>query len=156
MGEQGVDQRVLLMARAGMHDQPGRLVQDEQVVVLKQNLERHLLRLGFDFFEGRLRQFHGIARAHEIARPRRLSVQPNESPANQRLQTRPGKIDEFESEKTVQPQTGAFARHVERDHDRALTRQSGLSEVLEEHETTSTAGPVDWQNRSPGPFTPRK
>ena len=83
MGEQGVDQRVLLMARAGMHDQAGRLVQHEQVVVFEQNLERHLLRLGFDFFDGRLGQFHDVAGAHQIARARRLSVQLNESVANQ-------------------------------------------------------------------------
>ncbi len=35
MAEQCVDQRVLLMACAGMHDQPGRLVQDEQIVILE-------------------------------------------------------------------------------------------------------------------------
>src|SRR5450631_1599647 len=123
------------MARAGMHDQPGRLVQNEEVVVLKQNLERHLLRLGFDFFQGRLSQFHRIACADEIAWPRRLPVQPNESSSNQRLQTRPGKIGEFEREKTIQPQTRAFAGHVERDHDQALSEQSGLNEVFEKYET---------------------
>ena len=84
------------MAGARMHDQPGRLVQDEQVVVLEQNLERHLLRLGFDFFDGRFGQLDDVARAHEIAGSRRLSVQRDESAADQRLETRPGKIGEFE------------------------------------------------------------
>ena len=51
MREQGVDQGVLLVARAGMHDQPGRLIQHEQIVVLEQNLERHLPLAGLRFFQ---------------------------------------------------------------------------------------------------------
>ena len=40
MGEQGVDQRAILVARRRMHDQPGRLVQHDQVGVFVKNGER--------------------------------------------------------------------------------------------------------------------
>ena len=53
---------------------PGRLVQDEQVVVLEKDLERDRFRLGFDLFDLGLGQLHGVARANRIARPRGLPV----------------------------------------------------------------------------------
>ena len=46
MVQQGVDQRVLLVAGRRMHHQPRRLVQHQQGIVLVQDVQRHLLRLG--------------------------------------------------------------------------------------------------------------
>ena len=43
--EQRVDERAVAMTRRGMHDEPGRLVHDQQVVVLVHDLDRDL-RLG--------------------------------------------------------------------------------------------------------------
>ena len=46
MGQQGVDQRLVGVAGSGMDDQPGRLVEDEQIVILEQDIEVDRLRLG--------------------------------------------------------------------------------------------------------------
>ena len=45
--EQGVDQRVVLVAGCRMHHQPRRLVQNQQEIVLEQNVERDFLGLRF-------------------------------------------------------------------------------------------------------------
>ena len=45
MGEQRVHQRAVEIAGGGMHHEPGRLVQDDQIRVLKQYGERDALRL---------------------------------------------------------------------------------------------------------------
>jgi hypothetical protein len=57
-----------------MHHQPGRLVQNEQVVVLEENLEGNLFRQRFDLFDGRFCEFDHVAGANGIARPGCLSV----------------------------------------------------------------------------------
>lgn len=46
MGQQRVHQRAILIARRGMHDQPCRLVQHDQVRILMQDGQRNILRLG--------------------------------------------------------------------------------------------------------------
>ena len=46
MRQQGVDQRAVLVAGGGMHDQPGGLVEHDQVGVLVEDGERDRLRLG--------------------------------------------------------------------------------------------------------------
>ncbi len=46
MGEQGVDQGAFLVAGGGMHDQPGGLVQHDEMAVLEQDGEGDGLRLG--------------------------------------------------------------------------------------------------------------
>ena len=45
MVEQGVDQSAVEIARRGMDDHPGRLVDDEQMLVLEDDVERDVLRL---------------------------------------------------------------------------------------------------------------
>ena len=60
MREQRVHQSVLLMPRARMHDEPGRLVEHEQIVIFEKDFELHLLRPRFDFLDLRLAQFHEI------------------------------------------------------------------------------------------------
>ncbi len=45
MVEQGVDERMFLVAGGGMHDQPGGFVQNQQGFVLEQDVERNFLRL---------------------------------------------------------------------------------------------------------------
>ena len=51
MMDQRVDQRAGPVAGAGMHDQPGRLVDDDQLVILVEDVERDVLALRL----GRLR-----------------------------------------------------------------------------------------------------
>ncbi len=57
MGDQRVDQRAGFVAGGGMHDQPLRLVDDDNVVVLIDDIERDILALGLGrsgFRDGRL------------------------------------------------------------------------------------------------------
>ena len=46
MGDQRVDQRAGLVAGGRMHDQPLRLVDDDDVVVLVDDIERDILAFG--------------------------------------------------------------------------------------------------------------
>ena len=51
MAEQCIDQGVLLMAGARMNDKPGRLINNNEIVVLEQNIQRNGLWLILDLFE---------------------------------------------------------------------------------------------------------
>lgn len=44
MGEQGVDERAVLVAGRGVHDHAARLVDDDEVVVLIHHVQRQVLR----------------------------------------------------------------------------------------------------------------
>jgi len=114
--EKCVHQGMLLMPRARVHDDSRRLVQDEEVVVLEKNFERYLFRLRFDFFDRRLAQFHDVASANKIARPRRFSIQPNESFPDQRLEAGTRKGGQSQGQKTVEPLPGLFLFDRELDH----------------------------------------
>ena len=54
MTEQCVDQSVLPMTSARMDDEPSRLIDDNDVLVFEENLERNRLRLIVDLFQRRL------------------------------------------------------------------------------------------------------
>ena len=51
--EERVDERVRLVAGAGMHHQPRRLVEHKQIFVLKENLQRNLFGLSLDLLQRR-------------------------------------------------------------------------------------------------------
>jgi len=51
MAEQCINQGVLLMASARMNDKPSRLIDNNEIIVLEQNLERNGLWLTLDLFE---------------------------------------------------------------------------------------------------------
>ena len=89
MGQQGIDQSVLLMPGAGMDDQPGRFVHDEEIVVFEQDFERDRFRLRFDFLELGLGQLDGVARTDEVAWPGDFAVEFNESVPDQGLKAGP-------------------------------------------------------------------
>src|SRR5690606_27714585 len=54
VGQQSIYQGSISMPRAGVHDEPGRLVDDDQVLVLIDDIERNAFRLRL----GRLRRRH--------------------------------------------------------------------------------------------------
>ena len=54
MMEQRVHKGVLAMPGAGMNNQPGRLINHNQIFVLKKNIERNGLRLIVDLLRRRL------------------------------------------------------------------------------------------------------
>jgi hypothetical protein len=57
------------MARPRVHDQPGRLVENEEIVVFKKNIQRDRFRLVVVFLRWRLAQVDPISRVDEVARP---------------------------------------------------------------------------------------
>ena len=103
MRQKRVDQRMLLMPGAGMHDNSCRLVQDEEIVVLENNVERDLLRLRFDLLDFRFAHFHLVAGSDEIPRPGRFPVVADELFSNQGLKSGPGKGRKRVSKEAVKP-----------------------------------------------------
>ncbi len=67
--QQRIEQRPAPVAAAGMHDQPGGLVDHQQVRVLEHDLQRDVLGLlGGDLGQGRSIDFDALAAAHLLAR----------------------------------------------------------------------------------------
>jgi hypothetical protein len=62
MGDERVDERARGMARAGMDDEPGRLVDDDEGVVLVNHLERDRLWQGLGGACGRQVEQEALAR----------------------------------------------------------------------------------------------
>ena len=116
MGEERVDQRVFLMAGARVNHEPGRLVEDEKIVVFKKNFEVHRFRLRFDLRGFGFAHFNDCTRSHGIARPRRFSIDGHELFANQRLKSGPGKGGERLDEKAIEPLAGIRAFDFELGH----------------------------------------
>ena len=54
MAEQCVDQGMLLMTRARMNDEPSRFIDDDEIAIFEENLQRNRLWLILDLFERRL------------------------------------------------------------------------------------------------------
>lgn len=88
MRKKGVDQGAVRVSGARMNDQAGRLVQDEQVVVLEENVECDRFRLGVDLFDLGFAEFNDVAGPNLIARFGGLAIQFNEPRFDQRLKTR--------------------------------------------------------------------
>jgi hypothetical protein len=116
MSQEGIDERVLLMTRPGMHDEPGRFVKNEEIVVFEKNLERDRLGLRIALFDFGFTYFDYVADADRIARSRRFAVHANKSGADQCLKSSAGKNWQRQSEGTVEPLSGLVARNSERDH----------------------------------------
>src|SRR5437868_3286694 len=72
--KQCVDQSVFMMTRTGMNDEPGRLVQDDQIVIFINNVERNRFRTGGDFFGWRFDQSYRVTCSEQISWPRGLAV----------------------------------------------------------------------------------
>src|SRR3981081_147382 len=87
MMEQRVDQCVLRMTCARMHNQAGVFVQDEEVVILKKNFERDRFRLIVDLFRRWLAKIDEVAGADEIARPCCFAATADETPPAQLSQS---------------------------------------------------------------------
>lgn len=85
MAEQRINQGVLLVASARMNDKPSRLIDNNEIVVLEQNLQWNGLWLIRDLFEWRLGYFYLIAASNRLARPCDRAIEPNESGADQLL-----------------------------------------------------------------------
>jgi hypothetical protein len=101
MTEQCIDQSVFPMTSARMNDKPSGFIDDDEIVVFKENIEWNRLRLILDLFQRRLGHFDFITDANKMARPRSRTVEPNESSADQLLDTRARIAREFLNQKTI-------------------------------------------------------
>ena len=91
MVEEGVDERPIRISRAGMHDEPGRLVDDEEVLVLIDH--RELDRFGLRLRRLRLgkREFDAVAGGDpEVGILEPFAIQMNPALLDQRLQAAAG------------------------------------------------------------------
>ena len=104
MVEQCIDERVVAMPGTGMNHQPGRFVDDEQVFVLKKNVQGNRFGLTLNFLGWRLPQFDPISASKWVAGPNVFSIQPNESLADEVLKAGARKLREFVREVTINPQ----------------------------------------------------
>ena len=101
--EQGVDERVFLVAGGGMHDQSGGFVQHEQRLVLKKNGERNFLRLGFGGLCLRPVDFNLFAGARAVCGFDRVTIDVDMALFNQPLQRAARGGGKFLAQKSVEP-----------------------------------------------------
>ena len=85
--QERVNESVRLISGARMNDQPRRLVHDQQVGILKQQVERNLFRLRVDCSQRRLDQPNDVTGANRLTRTcqlpsasRAFAVSPMNSP----------------------------------------------------------------------------
>ena len=114
MGDERVDERAARMPRRRMHDEPGRLVDHDEVVVLVDDRERDRLRLRL----GRHRRRHDERDARARARlERRIAhdgVVDGDAPvADQRLQAAARQVGEGARQDAVEPLRRAIVRDDE-------------------------------------------
>ena len=94
MRDQRIDKGSALISRSGMHDEPGRLVDHNQTLILINNLELNLFTRDRTGFGGRLVDAEAVACANLRARvgyrlPRPIAAAPHVTAANKLLQPRP-------------------------------------------------------------------
>jgi hypothetical protein len=116
MREERIHQGMRLMPRARVHDDAGRLVEHEEIVVLEKDVELYLFRLRFNFLELRFPQFNLVAGADQIARPGWFPIQADEPVANQRLESGAREGGERFRQDTIEPLARLFAGDGELDH----------------------------------------
>ena len=82
MAEQCVDQSVLAMTGTGMNDEPGRFVDDDEIVVFEENVERNRFRPGVDLFRRRFGDFDLITGSQKLPWPSSGAVEADEADAD--------------------------------------------------------------------------
>src|SRR5512145_633354 len=101
--EQGVDQRSGPVSRSRMHDDPRRLVEDQQVIIFEEHFERN--RLALELKRLRLRNIHGdlVTGFDLLAGPDDLIVDTNTPEFNEPLKPGAGHLSLPVDEKDVDP-----------------------------------------------------
>lgn len=133
MMQQCIDERPRPVAGSGVDDDSGRLVQDKQVIVLAQHLQRNRFALEFERF--RLRDIHRdlVTGLDLVTRLDHLIVDPDSSGENEALQRRAGDIPFTIDKKDIKP-FGLFSgcHQKFRDHDgpTLLKRFDGMQSMM--------------------------
>jgi hypothetical protein len=82
VGQERIHQSVPLMAGAWMHNNSGRLVQDEEIVILENDVEFYRFRLRFNLLDLRFPQLDEVAGPNKVSRPWRFPIKADESIAD--------------------------------------------------------------------------
>ena len=86
MRKQRVDQGVFAISRPGMNDEPGRLIEDEEIVVFEKYLERDCFRLlRLDLHDRWLDQLDLIIGSNQLAWSGRFSIESDRTVTDQCL-----------------------------------------------------------------------
>lgn len=80
--QQRVDQSVFAVTRARMDCQARWFIDDDEVVVFVEDLQRNRFGCSFDFFRWRLCEFDFISRSHRLVRSRSCATDTNKAGAN--------------------------------------------------------------------------
>ncbi len=99
-----------LIARAGMNDEAGRLIDDEQIIIFEQQMQRDFLRLRLNLFQRRFDQPNDIAGVNFLSRARLLFLPGNGAGADQILQARARKLRKRKREKPIEAQAFVVTR----------------------------------------------
>jgi hypothetical protein len=102
MGKQGVDQGVARVARGGMDYEAGRLVDDQEVGVLEEDVERDILGLEERRLRGRFGNGDRISGADFVARFGGLSAEGDMALPDESLQPRARQVRDILRQETVQ------------------------------------------------------
>ena len=114
MGDERVDERAARMPRRRMHDEPGRLVDHDEVVVLVDDRERNRLRLRLGRHDRRHDERDARARARLERRIAHNGIVDGDAPvADQRLQAAARQVGEGARQDAVEPLRRAILRHDE-------------------------------------------
>jgi eukaryotic-like serine/threonine-protein kinase len=106
--EQGVDQRAIGISRCRVDDHAGGLVEDDEIFILKQNIQRDVLRRVVERNRFREHDADAVAEFHRVTGLGGMTIDLDELLANERLDARAGKVIETGGEKRVQTFSGAL------------------------------------------------
>ncbi len=111
--EQRVLQRVVRVARAGMHDETGRLVHDQDVCVLPGDDERQRLRDVRDgVLVGRV-ELDTFAAADDVARPQHAAIDAQHAVVDPALQARARELRQGVGQRLVEAPSGRLRRQAQ-------------------------------------------
>lgn len=88
MAKQRVDQGVFALTRARVNGEASRFVDNDDVIVFEEDIERNRLRLDVDLLHRWLAEINFVTASNDLPRPGGLLVESDESAADQLLKPR--------------------------------------------------------------------
>ena len=128
--EQGVHERAARMARRGMHDEPGRLVHDQQMLVFVGDPQVALLGLERDGLRLRRVDLERLAAGQPVALGSRLAVDPNAAGREQALGLGTRRNFGQRGDESVEPLAGSVGWHLEDYRERMSPSRIAAKRML--------------------------
>ena len=114
--QQGIHERAFAVTGAGMHHQPRRFVDDEQLGVLVNEVERDILRRCRGHRRRRHVDLHALAAADPVALARLDAPDPHPPVGNPLLQLRTGEFRKQHRQRLIEALAGVFRREHRRQN----------------------------------------